>query len=470
MKYSILLLASIFLIGCNGEKKYESPTAVYEAAQVASKERNMEDLMNCLTEDSQKDIVNQVIGMSVLLGLGDLPDKDLPKPVAKMQKAMKKHGLSQTVLKELEEGTDYPIKDKAQFVGDFFNSMDIPKSKNLPAIWTDFLEPKGTLKNLSIDGDTASATVVSEGSKATIIFTQLGESWLIDRHKAALSPFEQLGKKTDHPASWPDLSSNLDKWKTSPLSTEEANQLESILESATRMDSFDDRGKLLIARIPSLMDSGFAREDEHDLFGMSPLLLNEKPFTGFTKNGPEFIRFESGKQTFQVTFKSDTEDGQKQIQSWDALNLYKTEHPKRGSLMKWNENGTLVDQLLFKDGIKYGLHFLSYGNGNRMYETLYEEGKKHGAETYWHENGQKKSVYIYKNGVLNGPYSNWHDNGQLYSQSAYQNGKRHGEYKRWHSNGQQWAIRIHENGKTISAKWWNSRGKEVESEAQSRKE
>ena len=65
MKYSILLLASIFLIGCNGEKKYESPTAVYEAAQVASKERNMEDLMNCLTEDSQKDIVNQVIGMSV---------------------------------------------------------------------------------------------------------------------------------------------------------------------------------------------------------------------------------------------------------------------------------------------------------------------------------------------------------------------------------------------------------------------
>ena len=114
MKYSILLLASIFLIGCNGEKKYESPTAVYEAAQVASKERNMEDLMNCLTEDSQKDIVNQVIGMSVLLGLGDLPDKDLPKPVAKMQKAMKKHGLSQTVLKELEEGTDYPIKDKAK--------------------------------------------------------------------------------------------------------------------------------------------------------------------------------------------------------------------------------------------------------------------------------------------------------------------------------------------------------------------
>lgn len=195
MKYSILLLASIFLIGCNGEKKYESPTAVYEAAQVASKERNMEDLMNCLTEDSQKDIVNQVIGMLVFLGLGDLSDKDLPKPIAKMQKAMKKHGLSQTVLKELEEGTDYPIKDKAQFVGDFFNSMDIPKSKNLPAIWTDFLEPKGTLENLSIDGDTASASVVREGSKATIIFTKFGESWLIDRHKAALSLFEQLGKK-----------------------------------------------------------------------------------------------------------------------------------------------------------------------------------------------------------------------------------------------------------------------------------
>ncbi|MDB4388799.1 toxin-antitoxin system YwqK family antitoxin [Akkermansiaceae bacterium] len=470
MKHLISLLAFSFLIGCDGEKNYESPTAVYEAAQEASKERDMEELMNCLTEDSQKDIVNQVIGMLVFLGLGDLPDKDLPKPIAKMQKAMKKHGLSQTVLKELEEGTDYPIKDKAQFVGDFFNSMDIPKSKNLPAIWTDFLEPKGTLENLSIDGDTASASVVREGSKATIIFTKFGESWLIDRHKAQLLFFEQLGKKPDYPESWPDLSANSDIWKTNPLSQEEVEQIEKFLESASQMDSFNNMQKLLISRIPYAYDDAF----ESDTF--PPLLLNGNPYTGLTKSGPKFTRFEEGKQTFQVAFDSSTQEGRKRAQSWDPyaqsfLKKYETDHPKRGTSMKWGKDGKLVEQILYRDGKQIGLNFDIYPNGQRKSEVFFnEQGKKQGADTKWHQNGQKKSVYIYKNGVKNGPYSNWHNNGQLYSQSEYQNGKRHGEYKRWHSNGQQWAIRIHENGKTISAKWWNSRGKEVENEAQSRKE
>ena len=451
--YCALSIISISLSGC-GQKTYDSPSAVFEAAQVASAKRDMEGVMNCLTEESQQTFVEMLVGFfGMMKGFAGLADKALPEPIAKLDKVMKKHGISDKVLEGMEDES-YAVKDKAGLVGDFFKAMNVPKEEELPPLWSSLLQPSGKLEDISIDGDTAVATAVYDDARLMIRFVKIGESWRINESSPAEFAYPLPGELA-YPSNWPDLSNRTDLWKTDPLSTEETNQLGSILESATRMDSFDEMQKLLIARIPSLMADELGREDEFDY--LSPLLLDGKPFTGFTKNGPTFTRFEAGKITFRAVFNPVTQEGKKLNHSWDH---YKSEHPKRGSMMQWNEEGILVRQTLYIDGKQYGLSFMSYPNGQRRSEGLYVEGKRQGPHTTWHQNGQKRYVYMYEHGVRNGPYTNWHENGQLYSQSAYKDGKRHGEYKRWHSNGQQWAIRMHENGETVSEKYWNSEGEE----------
>ena len=396
--------------------------------------------MNCLTEESQHTFVEKLVGFfGMMKGFAGLADKALPEPIAKLDKVMKKHGISDKVLEEMEDES-YAVKDKAGLVGDFFKAMNVPKGEELPPLWSSLLQPSGKLEDISIDEDTAVATAVYDDARLMISFVKIDDSWLINQSSPAETAYRS---ETAYPSSWPDLSNSADLWKTDPLSTEETNQLESILESATRLDRFDDIQKLLIARIPSLMADELVREEELDLFGTSPLLLDGKPFTGFTKNGPTFTRFEAGKQTFQATFNPDTQEGKKQNQSWDPYNLYETEHPKRGSMMQWNEEGILVTQTLYVDGKQHGLSFTSHSNGQRRREYTWKEGKR------------------------DGPYTSWYDDGQKGSEGSYKKGKRDGKYTRWHRNGQKWAERTHRDGVTLSQRWWNSKGEEVENEAKS---
>jgi len=429
-----------------GPKTYQSPTAVFEAAQAASAKRDMEGVMNCLTEESQETFVEMLVGFfGMMKGFVGLAGEELPEPIAKLDKVMKKHGLSDKVLEEME-GESYPVKDKAALVGDFFKAMKASKTEELPPMWSSLIQPSGKLEGISIDGDTATATAVDGGTRVMIGFIKVGESWLIN-HGSSGEPA--------YPASWPDLSTSSDEWKTNPLSEEELERLEGILASIDRLDGFDEESKKLLAQVADMLDEAFTIEGS--VFS-SPLLLNGEAYTGFTRLGTQFRRWKNGKGVFSATYRSDSQEGYKMSQGWD--NLQETDHIRRGTTMSWNEGGQLIGQSLFKDGKQHGLSFMSYPNGQRRSEGLYVEGKRQGPHTHWLQNGQKRSVYMYENGVRNGPYTNWHENGQLSSQSAYKDGKRHGEYKRWHSNGQQWAIRMHENGETVSEKYWNSEGEE----------
>jgi hypothetical protein len=56
----------------------------------------------------------------------------------------------------------------------------------------------------------------------------------------------------------------------------------------------------------------------------------------------------------------------------------------------------------------------------------------------WHENGQKRSERTYKDGRPNGPYTDWHENGEREYEATWK------------------------DGEEVSAKYWNSKGEEVE--------
>ena len=65
------------------------------------------------------------------------------------------------------------------------------------------------------------------------------------------------------------------------------------------------------------------------------------------------------------------------------------------------------------------------------------------------------------------PYSGWakkmHASGQVGSLSQFKDGKLRGLAMEWHENGRKWSEATYKDGEEVSAKYWNSKGEEVES-------
>ena len=105
-----------------------------------------------------------------------------------------------------------------------------------------------------------------------------------------------------------------------------------------------------------------------------------------------------------------------------------------------------------------------YGKGL----TQFKDGKISGLYTTWYENGQKKDELTYKDGQLDGLWTRWYENGQKSSEETYKDGKSDGPHTSWHENGQKAAEGTSKDGKAVdgSEKYWNSKGEEVETEAE----
>ena len=92
-----------------------------------------------------------------------------------------------------------------------------------------------------------------------------------------------------------------------------------------------------------------------------------------------------------------------------------------------------------------------------------KDGKLDGLWTDWHENGQKMVEMIYKDGEVDGLFTMWHENGQKEEERTFKDGKpADGLHTQWHADGQKQREVIYKDGKRVSAKYWNSKGEEVE--------
>ena len=194
-----LLLSGVTLSGC-GSKEHESPEAVFEAAKSALADEDMEGFMNCLTPESQ-DLFS---GMLVMLGTmmkgfaalaGD--DPDALQSVSKIEKVLETHGLSEDVMGMMESADESdpaaamqklvePIKDKAAFVGDMFEIFNEMDDSKRPSPGDQF---KGALKDIKIDGDSASAVLEDGGKSEPVQFRKVEGSWLIHLDPAELGGF-----------------------------------------------------------------------------------------------------------------------------------------------------------------------------------------------------------------------------------------------------------------------------------------
>ena len=110
------------------------------------------------------------------------------------------------------------------------------------------------------------------------------------------------------------------------------------------------------------------------------------------------------------------------------------------------------ESLQYRDGLFYQNNEPYSGWAKGMYDSgqpkglgQFKDGKQDGLEMRWHENGQKSYEATYKDGELDGLRTRRHANGQKKEESTYK------------------------DGEEVSAKYWNSKGEEVETAEEARK-
>lgn len=108
---------------------------------------------------------------------------------------------------------------------------------------------------------------------------------------------------------------------------------------------------------------------------------------------------------------------------------------QNGVFKMYTEEGILVDDCNFKDGVRDGV-----------------------TEQFYYDTGKLKVLANYKSGVLNGEFKQYYPNGQLQGETTYLNGELDGEYKQYYENGNlQLKITI-KNGQMIDKQMFNPDG------------
>ena len=86
-----------------------------------------------------------------------------------------------------------------------------------------------------------------------------------------------------------------------------------------------------------------------------------------------------------------------------------------------------------------------------------------------HDSDQAFRLVEIKDGKPDGLMIEWHENGQKSGEGTLKDGKEDGPVTMWHKTGQKLAEETYKDGEKVSAKYWNSKGEEVETLQEARK-
>lgn len=77
----------------------------------------------------------------------------------------------------------------------------------------------------------------------------------------------------------------------------------------------------------------------------------------------------------------------------------------------WNEEGQLLREGDYADGLREGDWVEFHANGQKHYQGFLHVGFNEGPWKYWHENGQPKAEGAYENNLREGPWLFWDERG-----------------------------------------------------------
>ena len=161
------------------------------------------------------------------------------------------------------------------------------------------------------------------------------------------------------------------------------------------------------------------------------VLYAKKNFIDDDQNGPETYFYPNGKKRVEQGNRDDKEHGETKIYNMEGELLAKLQY-HYGLLTNYWLIGQSEDKDLdVSEQVLEG----TYPNGNKAISISVSKMYKHGKTMYWANDGKVLTELNYKEGLLVGERSSYHANGQLYTKSEYKNGRRHGETVMYDENG-----------------------------------
>ena len=86
-----------------------------------------------------------------------------------------------------------------------------------------------------------------------------------------------------------------------------------------------------------------------------------------------------------------------------------------------------------------------------------------------YDSGQVLVLVQLKDGKADGLSTSWYEDGQKAQESTFKDGKRDGLMTSWNEDGQKSYEVTWKDGEKVSAKYWNSKGEEVETAEEAKK-
>lgn len=91
--------------------------------------------------------------------------------------------------------------------------------------------------------------------------------------------------------------------------------------------------------------------------------------------------------------------------------------------INYRENGTLLSEVTYRDGLRNGLAINFYENGEIKNEIIYKNNNKEGRATWYYENGVLYRETNYTGDQIDGVQKRYYDNGKLMAEVPYKNGQ-----------------------------------------------
>lgn len=215
-----LLSITLCSVGCNGSAgsgSFETPEACFQSIRQAALNKDIPGLCNCLTVESQDVLAGGMVMMTGMLKMmGGMAAMGGPEAAAQSQKmiaavsaVLAKHDIKDEALAAINPSNAQamsnpetisaladPVKNKPQFIADMFAAMEpFNQGQGFGEQFTEQIA--GTLKDVKIDGDTATALVVTTKGEEPLEFRKTAEGWKLHIN------LEQMAQPGAEPAAEP---------------------------------------------------------------------------------------------------------------------------------------------------------------------------------------------------------------------------------------------------------------------------
>ncbi len=182
-------------LGCSGG--FDTPEACFAAAKEAVANKDPLAFVDCVTEESQQTLAGSMVFMGGMIKMmsgmaalgGPQASEQAKQQFAELNAVLERHGVTEDALKDAVKKAQGPpnpeavkaagdiVDDKRVFIAEMIGAMD-KIGQGGPTFAEKFSEEfVGDLKDVTIDGDQAKATLVTAAKEQPIEFRQNAHGW-----------------------------------------------------------------------------------------------------------------------------------------------------------------------------------------------------------------------------------------------------------------------------------------------------